>query len=378
MKAIILTPTFFPQLTGNAVTVGRIAEELTEGGIECRVIDLSAAGEAEIEKVTREFGPDLVHGFHAYKSGRIGLAVRDLFQIPMIMTLTGTDLHADLKMRETRTAVLQILTKTDYLTVFNDSARCLLVREGIAAQKISVIHQSVFFPERKDRDFREELRIGRGTKVCLLMGGIRRIKNFGYAFPVLEQVRKSFPDLCLLIAGGVLEEEEFMRLKRKSRGRQWIRFLGDVPRKEIPSLLSCADIVLNTSDSESEANAVVEALSFGKMVVGRHIAGNSSLLTEKTGFLFRNRETLYEQILRILRNKKEATETGRRAKRFIASHFRRDREQVDYLRLYRETADLRFGRSSRSMNHPISHTGATSIGPGSGKTRLTSGGREIR
>ena len=372
MKAIILTPTFFPQLTGNAVTAGRIAQELTESGIECRVIDLSAVGEAEVVKATRKFGPDLVHSFHAFKSGRIGLVVKELLKIPMIMTLTGTDLHADLKTPETREAVLRVLAQADRLTVFNDSARRLLVREGVTPKKISVMHQSVFFPKRKDRDFRAELHIGRKTKVCLLIGGIRRIKNFGYAFPVLEKVRKNFPDLCLLIAGGVLEEEEFLRLTRKSRGRPWIRFLGEISREEIPSLLCCADIVLNTSDSESEANAVIEALTHGKVVVGRRISGNTSLLSEKTGFLFSNREELYEQILRILRNKKEATETGRRAKRFIAAHFRRDREQVDYLRLYRETADQRFGRSSRSMNPAISHNGATSIGPGSGKTRSTS------
>jgi hypothetical protein len=70
MRAILLTPTFFPRLTGNAVTAGRIAQELTEGGIECRVIDLSAVGGAEVEKAIRKFRPDLIHGFHAYKSGR--------------------------------------------------------------------------------------------------------------------------------------------------------------------------------------------------------------------------------------------------------------------------------------------------------------------
>jgi glycosyltransferase involved in cell wall biosynthesis len=373
MKAVILTPTFFPRLTGNAVTAGRIAQELIEGGIECRVIDLSAVGKAEVEKAAREFGPDLVHGFHAYKSGRIGLAVKELLGIPMILTLTGTDLHADLKKRETRAEVLRVLAKTDRLTVFNDSARRRLVREGFAPEKISVIHQSVFFPGRKDRDFRTELHIGRRTKVCLLMGGIRRIKNLGYAFPVLERVRKHFPDLCLLIAGGVLEDEEFLRLRRKCNGRTWIRFLGEVSREEIPALLSCADIVLNTSESESEANAVVEALSFGKVVIGRRISGNASLLAEETGVLFRNREELYEQILRILRNKKEATQIGRRAKRFIAARFRRDCEQADYLHLYRETAGQRFGRDSRSMNQPILHNGAASIWPGSERTRSNSG-----
>jgi glycosyltransferase involved in cell wall biosynthesis len=321
MKVLILTPSFFPRLTGNGVTVGRITRELAEGGIECRVIDLSAVTDAEAVKTAEKFGPDLVHSFHAFKSGRIGLVVKDL------------------KTPETREAVLYVLAQANRVTVFNDAARRLLIREGVAPEKLSVIHQSVFFPERKERDFRAELYIGRKTTVCLLIGGIRRIKNFGYAFPVLEKVRKNFPDLCLLIAGGVLKEAEFLRLTRKSSGMPWIRFLGEVSREEIPSLLSCANIVLNTSDSESEANAVIEALSFGKVVVGRRISGNISLLAEETGFLFRNREELYEQILRILRNKREATEIGRKAKRFIAARFRRDREQVDYLRLYRETAD---------------------------------------
>jgi len=372
MKTLILTPTFFPRLTGNAVTAGRITRELAEGGIECRVIDLSAVAEAEAVKTASMFGPDIIHGFHAFKSGPLGLVVKGLLKIPMIMTLTGTDLYVDLKTPETREAVLRVLAQADRLTVFNDSARRLLVREGVASHKISVIHQSVFFPEKKERDFRAELHIGRKTKVCLLMGGIRRIKNFGYAFPVLEKVRKNVPDLCLLIAGGVLEEKEFLRLTRKSSGRPWIRFLGEVSREEIPSLLGCADIVLNTSDSESDANAVMEALTFGKAVVGRRVSGSTSLLAEGTGFLFSNREELHEQILRILQNKREATQTGRKAKRFIAARFRRDREQVDYLRLYRETADQGFGCSSRSMNHAMSHNGATPIGPGSGKTRSTS------
>ena len=338
MKALLLTPTFFPRLTGNAVTVGRIARELEDGGIDCRVLDLSVVAAAEVVKAARKFSPDLLHSFHAFKSGCIGLEVKNLLKIPMITTLTGTDLHVDLKTPETREALLCVLTQADRLTVFNDEARRRLLRENIAPGKISVIHQSVSFPERKDRDFRAELNIGRKTTVFLMIGGIRRIKNIGYALPVLERIREHSPDLCLLIAGPVLNEAEFLRLNRKRRGRTWIRFLGEIPREEIPSLLKCADIVLNTSNSESEANAVMEALAFGKAVVGRRISGNASLLTEDTGFPFRNREELYERILRILRNKKERTEIGRKARRFISAGFCRDREQVDYLRLYRVTA----------------------------------------
>jgi len=373
MKALILTPTYFPRLTGNAVTVERIAQGLAECGISCRVIDLSAATEEETLRTAAAFRPDLVHGFHAFKAGRMGLKIRELLGTPMITTLTGTDRHVDLRTPRSRAAVLRVLARSDRLAVFNEAARRLIVREGTTPEKISVIPQSVHFPERRRRDFRAERGIGRQTKILLLMGKIRRIKNFGYAFPVLEKVREKVPDLCLLIAGGVLEADEFRRLQRRSGGRPWIRFLGEIPRAEIPSLLECADIVMNTSDSESDANAVMEALAFGKAVVGRRIPGNTSLLTECAGFLFTNRDELHALLLRLLQNGEEAAQAGRRAKRLMAARYCRDREQVDYLRLYSRTADRGgVGRSSLSMNRSMPTAGVTPAGPDSGSAGSTS------
>ncbi len=343
MRALLLTPTFHPQLTGNAVTVGRIARGLTAGGVECRIIDLSNVPEVEVLKTAGDFGPDLVHNFHAFRSGRTGLAIKEFLNLPMITTLTGTDLHVNLKLPGQRELLLDVLKQSDRLTVFNDGALRILLRERIAPGKISVIHQSVFFPARRERDFRAELKIGRRAPVFLLMGGIRRVKNFGYALPVLERVRQSFPDLALLMAGPVLEEAEFYRLKRKCRARPWIRYLGEVPREEIPSLLACVDIVLNTSHSESESNTVLEALSCGTAVVGRRIPGNASLLTEETGFLFRNRKELEEQILRLLEHPQEAGQRQRHAADFIARNFSPGREGGAYLQLYGEliSADVR-------------------------------------
>jgi glycosyltransferase involved in cell wall biosynthesis len=337
MRALLLTPTFHPQLTGNAVTVGRIARGLTAGGVECRIIDLSKVPEVEVLKTAGDFGPDLVHNFHALRSGRAGSMIKECLNIPMITTLTGTDLHVNLKMPGQRELILGVLKQSDRLTVFNDGARRILLRERIPPGKISVIHQSVFFPARRERDFRAELNIGRRAPVFLLMGGIRRVKNFGYALPVLERVRQSIPDLTLLMAGPVLEEAEFYRLKSKCREKPWIRYLGEVPREEIPSLLACVDIVLNTSHSESEANAVLEALSCGKAVVGRCIPGNASLLTEETGFLFRNRKELEAQILHLLEHPREAGKRQREAADFIARHFSPGCEAAAYLQLYGES-----------------------------------------
>ncbi|MEW6334019.1 MAG: glycosyltransferase, partial [Thermodesulfobacteriota bacterium] len=372
MKALVLTPTFFPRLTGNAVTVERITRGLAECGIPCRVIDLSAVTEEETIQAAAAFRPDLIHGFHAFKAGRIGLKIRDLLGTPLITTLTGTDLHADLREPRRRRAVLHVLARSEGVTVFNEAARRLIVREGVNRERISVIPQSVHFPESRRRDFRAEWGIGRRTKVLLLMGGIRRIKNFGYAFPVLEKVREKVPDLCLLLAGGVLETEEFHRLQRRSGGRPWIRFLGQIPRAEIPSLLECADIVMNTSDSESDANAVMEALAFGKAVVGRRIPGNISLLTDCAGFLFSGRDELHALLLRLLQNGEEAAQAGRRAKQLMAARYGRHREQVDYLRLYGWTADQGVGRSGLSMNRSMPTTGVTPAGPDFGSMVSTS------
>jgi L-malate glycosyltransferase len=334
MKALLLTPTYFPQLTGNAVTVHRIAMGLSQQGVECRIVDLSQVSGVNLLDAAGSFSPDVIHNFHAYKSGRAGLLLKKILGVPMITTLTGTDINVDMKGDEREKTIQGVLDASDIITVFNDHAFSVLRKHGVPGAKIRIIHQSVLLEEKSTIDYRSLHDVGKKDVLFLMSGGIRRIKHIGYAINVLAEVKKVRPHLRLFIAGLVLEQEEYDRIEKRLHRLPWITYLGQVQRDEIPSLLKSVDVVLNTSASESEANALLEAFYCRKIVIARRIPGNASLLTEKTGFLFRNRREFYEKAIYVIDHPAALEGVRQEADRLMRTTFSFAGEKAGYAAVY--------------------------------------------
>jgi L-malate glycosyltransferase len=335
MKSLLLAPTAPPRLTGNAVTVERISSLLAKAGVICRIVDLSATPAGALAEIARNFQPDLIHAFHAYKAGPCGFALARDLAVPLLITMTGTDIYGDLESADTREEVLQVLGASARITVFNTQARSVLFHCGIDRRTVSVVHQSVSLPANAETDWRERLGIDREAPVFLLLGGIRRIKDFSFALTALAESRKRFPTLRLLIAGPVIEPEEFAKIQTWCTGRSWVALLGEVPRREIRALFATGDVLINTSRSESESNAVLEAMSRGKIVIARDIPGNASLFGGDRRFLFRDARELQDVIDHVLTDRRGWDRYGAQARRRITRSFSPAREQAGYLRAYR-------------------------------------------
>jgi glycosyltransferase involved in cell wall biosynthesis len=253
----------------------------------------------------------------------------------LITTMTGTDLNIDLKSTQKKKLVLEVLENSDAITVFNKAAQAVLLKAGIPKEKITIIHQSVSLPETPYKDFRQLLNIYRDAVVFLMVGAIRRIKNVELAFTVLKELKHRFPGIHLIIAGPVIEDDAFRKLHLQIADEDWVTYVGEVARENIRSLFLSADVFLNTSFSESESNAMLEALSCRMIVVGRDIPGNTSLLTNDTGFLFSNKKDLHKKIIYIINNLKSMTSMRQKAATRTALDFEYAKEQDGYLELYK-------------------------------------------
>ena len=295
MKILVLTPTYFPLITGNAVTVHRIITGISQSGTSCKIVDLSQKTDKDLLDEALSFSPDIIHCFHAYKAGRKGLMLKEKLGIPLITTITGTDVYIDLKDREKREVILRVLEGSGSITVFNGPSLSRLVRCGISKKKIHIIHQSVRIDEEEKIDYRL-LHGTMGSEVIFLMtGGIRPVKRIPYVIDILTRLQKTHPHIRLFLAGPILAKEEYEKIEKKMRVHPWITYLGQIQRKHIPSLYRSVDAVINASSSESEANSLLEALYFHKLIIARKIAGNSSFLSDQTALLFRTRQDLYER-----------------------------------------------------------------------------------
>ncbi len=331
----MLTPTALPRCTGNAVTVDRIARLLSRSRIETEIVDLSALSPDDLPERVRSSAPDLLHAFHALKSGVPGLNLHERLGLPLITTLTGTDVNLDLVDPRKRRIMFEVLHRSAAVTVFQEEFLPRLVRMGIPRDRIHTIHQSVDFPAQERFDVRAAVGISRRTPVVLMLGGLRRVKRTAYAVAAIHRVRRRLGDVRLIVAGPVLEPEAGTVLQEILRAHPWVHPLGEVPRSRIRSLLDRCDVLLNTSASESESNAVLEALSRGRIVIARDIPGNAGLKIHAAGLLFRNRDELEHRLLDAFQEPGRSAPLRENARRLIATLHRPAREKAAYAALYR-------------------------------------------
>src|ERR1700675_2576678 len=120
-RVALLTPFACPSVRGNAITVARIAAGLRGRGIDLGVWDLSALSDAVVSREVEAFRPTLVHAFHAFRVGPLALRLARRVEIPLVVTLTGTDVNHDLFDPARATVVRRVLEGAGCLIAFHRS-----------------------------------------------------------------------------------------------------------------------------------------------------------------------------------------------------------------------------------------------------------------
>lgn len=336
-RVAVLTPFASPSVRGNAVTVERIVRGLRERGIEIRVWDLSVAPEAAVEHQVAQFGPTLVHAFHAYRSGAAALRLARRAEVPLLVTITGTDVNYDLLDPESAPVVRRVLEGATAISVFHDSmVPKVLEAVPAAAPRIVVIPQSVVF-EGASGLWPPAAALQRAPgPIVLFPTGIRKVKQPRLPIEPLASLRPQYPTLELLYVGPVLDPAEGEALLRMFESHPWARHLGAVPHNRMPALLEVSDVVLNCSLAEGGmANSVLEALALGRAVLASDIEGNRSLVEDGvTGFLFSTPEQLAAKADRLLGDPDLRRRLGEAGRERVHSRFSPARELDGYLAVY--------------------------------------------
>lgn len=338
-RVALLAPFAFPSVRGNAVTVDRIAGGLTARGLTVRVWDSSVDDEATIAAQVQDFTPTLVHAFHAWRVGPLALRLARRAEIPLVVTLTGTDANYDLFDPERAAATRRVLEGASRISVFDDSiaarvatalpdlrSRLVTVPQAIALARAEVFDLAAAWPELSD-----------DAVLFVFPGGIRPVKRPRMPLAPLDAVVTRHPNVRLLYVGPVLEAGEGSALIAALERRPWARYVGAVPHARMASLLARADVVLNCSESEGGMpNSVLEALACARAVAAADIEGNRSLIEhEVTGLLFRDDTELGVVAERLVTDPALGARLGAAGEARVGAHFPPAREIDGYLAIYR-------------------------------------------
>ena len=337
-RTAVLTPFAFPSVRGNAVTAERIAAGLRERGEDITVWDLSAHAEGEIAAEVEAWRPSLIHAFHALGSGPLALRLARRLEIPLVVTLTGTDANHALLDAEHAPTVRRVLEGAAVVTAFDPS-----ISDRVAAVlpdlrgRLVIVPQSTSFtrPEPFDLDARWALPPDR--VLFAFPAGIRPVKAPQRPLGPFDRVVAADPRVRLVYAGPVIDSAEGEALARALASRSWARHLGAIVHGAMPALLSRADVVLNCSISEGGmANSVLEALALGRAVLAADISGNRALVEhEVTGLLFSTDAELEAAALRLARDSGLRARLGEAGRARTAARYPRAREIDGYLTVYR-------------------------------------------
>jgi glycosyltransferase involved in cell wall biosynthesis len=260
MRILLMEPASPHQGRGNASTMGRYAAVARAAGFE---VHTATPEQPQFREV------DLIHAHHAVRTGPSALHVARTQDIPLVISLGGTDLHgADGQGFDQRG--LEPLMGARLVLVPLAADVELLVARGIPRERVRVVPRAVTLPPLKPRVApRSPLRM-------LFLGGIRAVKGPLTALRLARELRAQGCPVHLHLVGPVLDPQHGDQVRAALEPLDvWS---APMPAANLPSLFHESDVLLNTSLAEGASNAILEALAHGLPVAALDCHGNRELL----------------------------------------------------------------------------------------------------
>lgn len=149
--------------------------------------------------------------------------------------------------------------------------------EGIAFRLTRVIYNGLEIDryyhgtEIQCRKFRGQMGFPDNAIIIGLVANLRPIKSIDLFLRAAKSVLEKSPLVRLIIIGEGVERSALMTLCNELKIDSAVRFLGK--RFDIPEILSCVDIGVLSSSSESFSNSIVEYMAAGLAVVCTDVGG---------------------------------------------------------------------------------------------------------
>jgi glycogen(starch) synthase len=253
-----------------ARTGGKIEAFTVEGaGLPSRLLGVRHA----VRRLVEGGGIDLVAGHFALY---LSAALASLGDLPLVQHFHGPWAQESGFEGQKRIAVMvkktierRVYRRADRFIVLSRAFADLLSREyGADPERIRIVPGSVDLDRFTNRLSREKARaaLGWSTDRPILLSTRRLIARVGLdqLIAAIQTVRRSVPDVLLLIAGRGPLEQVLRRQIEEGRLRGNVRLLGFLPDDELPLAYRAADInVVPTAALEGFGLTAAEALAAG-------------------------------------------------------------------------------------------------------------------
>ncbi|HEY0414686.1 MAG TPA: glycosyltransferase [Allosphingosinicella sp.] len=207
--------------------------------------------------LAREFRPDVIDAEFFWPDGVAALHLARALGLPFSIKARGSDIIWWGRQPAIRRQMVEAAEAAGGLLAVSESLRREMIALGMPAEKIRVHYTGI------DLDLFRPVERPRG-RVIATLGNLVPVKGQRLAIEALRQV----PGATLLVIG---DGPERKALERAADGR--VRFLGAIPHRELPAILTQADVMVLPAEREGLANAWIEALACGIPIIIPDVGG---------------------------------------------------------------------------------------------------------
>lgn len=242
---------------------------------------------ATLRRLKQQFQFNLIDAHFAYPDGYAATLLGRWLDVPVTITLRGTEIrHAnDARLRR---HLVRALHQAARVFSVSDSLKRHAQSLGIPAEKIQVVGNGVdtekFFAVDKQAA-RAKLNLAADVPVLISVGGLVERKGFHRVIDCLPGLLARYPTLQYLIVGGASAEGDMRaelaaQVARLGLNAQ-VKFLGALPSGELRVPLSAADVFVLATRNEGWANVFLEAMACGLPVITTDVGGNREVVCRK-------------------------------------------------------------------------------------------------
>jgi glycosyltransferase involved in cell wall biosynthesis len=184
--------------------------------------------------------------------------------------------------------------RTSIVTLSESSKRELVEHMHLRAENIRVV------PPGIDERFRPGTAKSEHPLV-VAVGRLMPSKRFDVLIERLDEVRRSRPDVELVIVGEGYERDNLQQLIADRRAGEWVRLAGRTSDDELVSLYQRAWVVASASIAEGWGMTLTEAAACGTPAIATSIAGHRDAVADGvSGLLVDDDRALTAKLLEVL------------------------------------------------------------------------------
>ena len=215
---------------------------------------------------------------HSFTGGLIARAASALYGTPYFITWHGSDIHTHpwrnpLILKETR-ALMNGAECNFFVSAALKAEASRISPDATKEILYNGVHKDFRrMPDEQRKALRKSYLVGDEDKVVAFAGNLLAVKNVHCLPTLFNAIRADYKGkLKFWIIGDGKLRSSVEKAMRENKDID-VRFWGNMPAAEMPSLMNCIDLLILPSINEGLPLVCAEAISCGASVIGSDVGG---------------------------------------------------------------------------------------------------------